>query len=136
MKHTSICKKHMVWSNTLHIVNLWRSILLCQSSLILKPFPTCRRTLMHLQQTTFENIVAKEEIAQNKQFLLMPQCFQLLLNYCTPIHRDFSWFCQYLLKVVCCKKNCMWERVNPYQYMTNLLQITLKISTQKWEKSL
>ena len=33
--------------------------------------------LTHLQQTTLENIVAKGEIVQNKQFLLLPQCFQL-----------------------------------------------------------
>ena len=27
------------------------------------------------QQTAFENIVGKEEIARNEQFLLFPQCF-------------------------------------------------------------
>ena len=32
---------------------------------------------MHKQQTAFENIVEKEEIAHNKQFLLFPQCFIL-----------------------------------------------------------
>ena len=32
---------------------------------------------MHQQQTAFENIVKKEEIARNEQFLLFPQCFQL-----------------------------------------------------------
>ena len=32
---------------------------------------------MHQQQTAFENIVGKGEIARNKQFLLFPQCFQL-----------------------------------------------------------
>ena len=32
---------------------------------------------MHQQQTTFENIVGKEEIARNEQFLLFPQCFLL-----------------------------------------------------------
>ena len=31
---------------------------------------------MHHQQTAFENIVGKEEIARNEQFLL-PQCFLL-----------------------------------------------------------
>ena len=30
---------------------------------------------MHQQQTAFENIVAKGEIAHNEQFLLFPQCF-------------------------------------------------------------
>ena len=29
---------------------------------------------MHQQQTAFENIVGKEEIARNEQFLLFPQC--------------------------------------------------------------
>ena len=32
---------------------------------------------MHQQQTAFENIVGKGEIAGNEQFLLFPQCFQL-----------------------------------------------------------
>ena len=31
--------------------------------------------LTHQQQTAFENIVGKEEIARNEQFLLFPQCF-------------------------------------------------------------
>ena len=30
---------------------------------------------MHQQQTAFENIVGKGEIASNEQFLLFPQCF-------------------------------------------------------------
>ena len=37
--------------------------------------------LTYLQQTAFENIVRKEEIARNEQFLLFPQCF--LLNQIT-----------------------------------------------------
>ena len=32
---------------------------------------------MHQQQTAFENIVGKKEIARNEQFLLFPQCFLL-----------------------------------------------------------
>ena len=32
---------------------------------------------MHQQQTAFENIVAKGEIAHNEQCLLFPQCFVL-----------------------------------------------------------
>ena len=32
---------------------------------------------MHQQQTAFENIVEKEEIARNEQFLVFPQCFLL-----------------------------------------------------------
>ena len=37
--------------------------------------------LTHQQQTAFENIVGKGEIARNEQFLLFPQCF--LLNHIT-----------------------------------------------------
>ena len=36
---------------------------------------------MPLQQTTFENSVAKGEIAQYEQFPLLPLCFQLWLVY-------------------------------------------------------
>ena len=32
---------------------------------------------MHQQQTAFENIVGKGEIARNKQFLIFPQCYLL-----------------------------------------------------------
>ena len=32
---------------------------------------------MHQQQTAFENIVGKGEIARNEQFLLFPHCFLL-----------------------------------------------------------
>ena len=32
---------------------------------------------MHQQQTVFENIVGKGEIAHEEQFLLFPQCFPL-----------------------------------------------------------
>ena len=45
---------------------------------------------MHKQQTTFENIVGKEETARGEQFLLFPQCF--LLNQsenCIPICQYF-----------------------------------------------
>ena len=31
--------------------------------------------MTHQQQTAFENIMVKGEIARNKQFLLFPQCF-------------------------------------------------------------
>ena len=44
------------------------------------PFPTCRRILTQKQQTTFEKIVAKGEIAHDKKFLLWPQYFQFDLT--------------------------------------------------------
>ena len=41
------------------------------------PFPAYRNFLTPLQHMIFENIVAKGRCAHNKQFLLLPQCFQL-----------------------------------------------------------
>ena len=40
----------------------------------------------------FENIVTKEEIAQNEQFLLLPQCFLLLVIGYPFNYRDFLLF--------------------------------------------
>ena len=39
---------------------------------------------MHQQQTAFENIVGKEEIARNKQCLLFQQCFLLSQKIVSP----------------------------------------------------
>ena len=39
---------------------------------------------MHQQQTVFENIVGKEEIARNEQFFLFPQCFLLNQKIVSP----------------------------------------------------
>ena len=50
---------------------------------------------MHQQQTAFENIVGKEEIARNEQFLLFPQCFlinQKLVSPFVSIHDIISLF--------------------------------------------
>ena len=48
---------------------------------------------MDLQQSTFENIVAKGEIADYDQFLLLVQCLRRLLNENTFIYRDVPYFC-------------------------------------------
>ena len=40
--------------------------------------------LTHRQQTAFENIVGKEEIARYEQFLLFPQCFLLNQKIASP----------------------------------------------------
>ena len=40
--------------------------------------------LTHQQQTAFENIAGKEEIAHNEQFLLFPQCFLLNQKIVSP----------------------------------------------------
>ena len=44
---------------------------------------------MHQQQTAFKNIVGKEEIAHNEQFLLFPQCFSTQSENHIPIHQYF-----------------------------------------------
>ena len=44
---------------------------------------------MHQQRTAFENIVRKEEIACNKQFLLFPQCFLLNQKTVSPFHNIY-----------------------------------------------
>ena len=45
---------------------------------------------MHQQQTAFENIVGKGEIACNEQFLLFPQCFLLNLIIKSPFVFTFD----------------------------------------------
>ena len=42
------------------------------------------------QLTAFENIVGKEEIACNEQFLLFPQCFQLSQKVISPVVNIFD----------------------------------------------
>ena len=45
---------------------------------------------MHQLQTAFENIVEKEEIARNEQFLLFPQCFLLDQKIVSPFVNIFD----------------------------------------------
>ena len=45
---------------------------------------------MHQQQTAFENIVGKGEIANNEQFLLFQQCFQLDHTSVSPFVHNFD----------------------------------------------
>ena len=54
---------------------------------LLKPFPKQALVFTCLQCKSFENTVGKGEIAQNKQFLLFPQCF-------LPVRRAFCHFQQ------------------------------------------
>ena len=51
---------------------------------------------MHLQQTTFENSVAKGEIAHNEQFHLLPQYFQLD-SANNLIIKDIFYICVYMI---------------------------------------
>ena len=59
----------------------------------------------------FENIVTKEEVAQNEQFLLLPQCFPLLVKGYPFNYRDFLFLTKYV-KSRLLQKCRMWERVN------------------------
>ena len=52
---------------------------------------------MHQQQTAFENVVGKEEIARNEQFLLFPQFFFLLNQIILPYLSIFLTPYYYLL---------------------------------------
>ena len=45
---------------------------------------------MHQEQTAFENIVGKEEIARYEQFLLFPQCFLLDQKIVSPFVNMFE----------------------------------------------
>ena len=44
----------------------------------------------HQQLTAFENIVRKEEIACNEQFLLFPQCFLLNQKLVSPFVNTYD----------------------------------------------
>ena len=46
--------------------------------------------LTHQQQTSFENIVGKGEIARHEQFLLFPQCFLLIQIIVSPFVHIFD----------------------------------------------
>ena len=84
-----------------------------------QPFPTYRRVLTHLQQTTFENIVTKGEIAQNKQFLLLPQRFQPFSVIKPSLSEIFQ-------KNSRCFQSCqlqMWERVNVTVHVFQRFQV-------------
>ena len=65
--------------------------------------------LTHQQQTAVENIVAKEEIARNEQFLLFPQCF--LLNELYPHLSVFLTSYLYLLLNWKSPKLAYWVKV-------------------------
>ena len=52
----------------------------------------------HCSRRHFENIVAKEEIAQNEQFILLPHCFQLFSIFKPSFKEIFHIFPQMVLK--------------------------------------
>ena len=60
--------------------------------IFLNPFPHIDAFGRICSRRLFENIVRKEEIAQNVQFLLLPQCFPLLVIGYPFNYRDFLLF--------------------------------------------
>ena len=64
------------------------------------PFPSYKRFLTPLQQTTFWKHSNKK---RHKQFFLLPQCFTLLVIGYPFNYRDFSIFWQNMFKVICCR---------------------------------
>ena len=54
---------------------------------------TLSSIITHQQQTAFENIVGKEEIARNEQFLLFPQCFLLSQKIVSPFVNIYDIIC-------------------------------------------
>ena len=77
---------------------------------LISPSFMCRRIRTHLQQMTFENIVAKGEIAHNKQFLHLPQYFQLCVIIKLPLNvilKNVTGCFRRRLLQIC----CMWKRV-------------------------
>ena len=94
-----------------------------------KAFPTSRCILTHLLQTTFENILTKEEIAHDE--LLWQQCFQLysliiLSFYIENIH---NYVLLDVSKVVCCRFVVSEKRLN----MLTLSHIQQICSRQLWK---
>ena len=76
----------------------WTSIYQCSfiyrafPYLWLNPFSHIDTFWRLCSRQLFENIVTKEEIAQNYQFLLLPQCFPLLVIVYPFNYRDFLFF--------------------------------------------
>ena len=67
------------------------------------PFPHTDTFWRLCSRRLFENKVTKEEIAQDEQFLLLPQCLPLLVIGYPFNYRDFPFFDKNMFKVVCCR---------------------------------
>ena len=58
--------------------------------IIIQPFTKPFSVFMTVEKMPFENIVGKEEIARNEQFLLFPQCFLLYQIIACPFVHIFD----------------------------------------------
>ena len=79
------------------------------------PFPTYRSFLTPLELASFENIVTKDEIAQNEPFLLWPQCFQLM-PVSKPSYIKIFVFLIRCVQICLLQICCMWERVKKIKF--------------------
>ena len=68
--------------------------------------------LTHQQQTAFENIVGKGEIALNEQFLLFPQCFLLSQILVSPFVHIFDLISLFTTELEKPKIGISGERLN------------------------
>ena len=85
---------------------------------------------MHLQQTTYENIVEKERNALDEQFLLCHNVFiSIQYFHVQRVSMYFPEFVQSSLLQIC----CMWERVYS-SLVTFLVLIQSWIFNFKWRK--
>ena len=106
----------------------------------LNPFPLVDAFWRLCSRRLFENIVTKEEIAQNEQFLLLPQSFPLLVIGYPFNYRDFLF-----VDKICSNRlqqNChMRESVKPYPYTDtseteNFLNILHRRNCSSWAQKL
>ena len=68
------------------------SLILIKDYRLLNPFPHLNAFWRLCSRQLFENILTKEEIAQNEQFPLLPQCFPFLVIGYPFNYRDFLFF--------------------------------------------
>ena len=80
--------------NTINFQNVYAKIWDIKQieSFIINPLPHIDAFWRLCSRGLFKNIVTKEEIAQNKQFLLLPQCFPPLAIGYPFNYRDFLYF--------------------------------------------
>ena len=91
-------------TDAFEVDELWKqcdNVLNCIYNIIIINETWC--ILTHLQETTFENIVTKWEIAQNEQFLLLKTMFSTSFSNYTFIYGGIPCFCLTFFKVVCCR---------------------------------
>ena len=75
-------------------------------------YPSPKQALVFtcLQYMSFENTVAKGEIARNEQFLLFPQCFSTCFEGFLPFSTNLKLLCK-LFQNSKSLKFVVWERV-------------------------